>query len=445
MKRTTVLLLIPLLAWLQACARQPAQPGAASTPSLYGVVVTEDGNPVAAARVALYPDAAGAGASATVTGPAGEYAFYDLEPGTYTAVATAPDGRAGTARGIEVGGEPRVSVERSIVVTGAPGLPGPDQPPPDEPEPEDPPTDPSPPGEPAEPGDPGEPGDPAGPGPAPDRPFRIELVFVGPGLAPELEAPFREAAARWGEIIRSDPPAYRLDKPAGACGFNEPAYRGTVDDLLIHVVIEPIDGRGGILGAAGPCFLRAPGDGGLPVNGGMRFDSHDIEYLRSTGRLVSTILHEMGHVLGIGTLWDRRGLLDYQASGSATCLGTSSFSRPPTFTGATATGEYHRLGGLGHPPVEDRYGPGTRCGHWHQAAFGNELMTGFLGGGGSPLSGLTVASLADLGYAVDASRADPYELPLCSPACLQALGDLPLAEVLHFPIEPPPGAVTRAD
>src|SRR5690606_17350242 len=112
LKRTTVLLLIPLLAWLQACARQPAQPGAASTPSLYGVVVTEDGNPVAAARVALYPDAAGAGASATVAGPAGEYAFYDLEPGTYTAVATAPDGRAGTARGIEVGGEPRVSVER---------------------------------------------------------------------------------------------------------------------------------------------------------------------------------------------------------------------------------------------------------------------------------------------------------------------------------------------
>jgi hypothetical protein len=43
--------------------------------------------------------------------------------------------------------------------------------------------------------------------------------------------------------------------------------------------------------------------------------------------------------------------------------------------------------------------------------FGNELMTGFLSGTTQPLSRMTVASLADLGYKVDFSAADPFALP----------------------------------
>lgn len=41
----------------------------------------------------------------------------------------------------------------------------------------------------------------------------------------------------------------------------------------------------------------------------------------------------------------------------------------------------------------------------------NELMTGFVGEAGNPLSRLTVASLEDLGYEVDRDASEPHQLP----------------------------------
>ena len=45
-------------------------------------------------------------------------------------------------------------------------------------------------------------------------------------------------------------------------------------------------------------------------------------------------------------------------------------------------------------------------------------MTGFINFGTNPLSGVTVASLADLGYTVNLLGADPYSLP--APILLRA-------------------------
>ncbi len=67
--------------------------------------------------------------------------------------------------------------------------------------------------------------------------------------------------------------------------------------------------------------------------------------------------------------------------------------------------------GASFVPVANRGGPGTRDGHWRESIFGNELMTGFVGPGRDlPLSTVTIASLADLGYQVDLNAADPYRL-----------------------------------
>ena len=55
------------------------------------------------------------------------------------------------------------------------------------------------------------------------------------------------------------------------------------------------------------------------------------------------------------------------------------------------------MGGAGPVPLEPLGGPGTAGVHWSEALFGSELMTGWIGTGG-PLSPLTLASLADLGY-----------------------------------------------
>ena len=56
-------------------------------------------------------------------------------------------------------------------------------------------------------------------------------------------------------------------------------------------------------------------------------------------------------------------------------------------------------------------GPGTADAHWRELVFDNELMTGFVNFGTNPLSGITVASLADVGYAVNLAGADPYSIP----------------------------------
>ena len=53
------------------------------------------------------------------------------------------------------------------------------------------------------------------------------------------------------------------------------------DDLVIFVTLESIDGPGGVLGLAGPCFIRTAGN--LPLIGAMRFDTDDLAVLEATG------------------------------------------------------------------------------------------------------------------------------------------------------------------
>ena len=42
----------------------------------------------------------------------------------------------------------------------------------------------------------------------------------------------------------------------------------------------------------------------------MRLDTDDLDSLETQGLLGDVILHEMGHVIGFGTLWDTKGLLE---------------------------------------------------------------------------------------------------------------------------------------
>src|SRR5919109_1327378 len=140
----------------------------------------------------------------------------------------------------------------------------------------------------------------------------------------------------------------------------------------------------------------------LPAKGIMSFDTADLAQMATAGTLRDVITHEMGHVLGIGTLWEQKDLLKRG--------GTSN----PTFAGPSAMEEYRRLRGDGRRrrvPVENTGGPGTRDGHWRETVFRNELMSGFISEPGNPLSRVTAASLGDLGYQVDIDAAEPYELP----------------------------------
>ena len=224
---------------------------------------------------------------------------------------------------------------------------------------------------------------------ATDSPFAIDVRFVG-GLTERQRTAFSKAADRWVRVIVGDLPSVRVDGE-------------TVDDVLIVAEGSSIDGPGQILGQAGPTHLRPQNAGAaalLPARGEMTFDSADLAEMESDGTLDDVITHEMGHVLGIGTLWAQKRLL----AGSGTA--------DPTFTGAVAVAEYKALGGSGAVPVENTGGPGTREGHWRESVFGNELMSGFIREPGNPLSRITAGSLADLGYQVDLDAAEDYRLPM---------------------------------
>jgi hypothetical protein len=234
-------------------------------------------------------------------------------------------------------------------------------------------------------------------------PYSIELQFLTDTTSAQGDA-FEAARHRWEGLIVGDVPNVQLSAMAGQCGANSPALSRTVDDVLILVTLEPIDGAGNVLGAAGPCFVRTGSR--LPVLGTMKFDTADLDVLESSGLLQPVILHEMGHVLGYGTIWTDKNLLaDPSLTG-----GTD-----PHFTGAQAISAFNAVGGSNYTasakvPVEDTGGEGTADAQWRESVFGNELMTGFVDASTNPLSRVTVASMADLGYTVNLAGADPYTL-----------------------------------
>jgi len=205
-------------------------------------------------------------------------------------------------------------------------------------------------------------------------PFSIQVRFVG-GLTTTQKNAFKTAADRWTKVIVGDLPNVLLGGEV-------------IDDILIEAQGVAIDGPGGILGQAGPTRLRPASAGAaafLPAKGKMQFDTADLAAMQSAGTLVDVITHEMGHVLGVGTIWTNKGLL--------TGAGTAN----PTFKGTSAKKEFGILKGTGPAPVpvENTGGPGTINSHWRESVFRNELMTGFVGSAGNPISKMTVASLKD--------------------------------------------------
>lgn len=221
------------------------------------------------------------------------------------------------------------------------------------------------------------------PTPAPSG-FSITLRLTG--MTATQQAVFQQAADRWSQIIVGDLPDAVYNSVA-------------VDDVLIDASAVAMDGPYGTLGSAGPDNVRSGSY--LPVHGTMRFDTADLAMLESSGGLFHTIFHEMGHVLGIGTLWSYKGLL----AGSGTA--------DPRFTGPKATAEYNALFGRaeGSVPVENTGGSGTREGHWRESVFDTEVMTGWLDAGSNPASRVTLASLADMGYVVNMTAADFFAPP----------------------------------
>ena len=221
--------------------------------------------------------------------------------------------------------------------------------------------------------------------------FDIELVFLDPFT--EFQKRVVEyAARRWMSILPEDLPDIEFARSvSGPCfdrSFN--ISRGErIDDLRIYVTFLPNDFPDFIAGAAGPRLVRPSGQTSV---GCMAL--RPVPHL--SDRFRELALHEMGHVLGVGTLWDDFGFLQAR-------YGDTHFNGP------LATAAFNDAGGRNYlgpkVPVQREVGA-----HWRGSVFHTEFMVPSLTGRGW-LSAITVQSLADLGYSVDVTQADPYTLP----------------------------------
>ena len=231
--------------------------------------------------------------------------------------------------------------------------------------------------------------------------FEIEVRYLGVQPTPRQRVLIDSAIVRWRSVIAGNSGTSRIVAAQGACGRDWlPAIDTTISNLLIFAQIAPIDGADGVLGNASACAFHATF--GLTALGTMIFDSEDLDRLDIAGQATDLITHEIGHVIGFGTLWAARGLLD------------TTVASDPVFTGQNALTQFLLVGGGGYAgravPIANDEGVITGLIHWREAVFGNELMSGFLNPGGNPLSRVTVGSLADIGYLVNYAGAESYSL-----------------------------------
>ncbi len=264
------------------------------------------------------------------------------------------------------------------------------------------------------------------PPPPPPGAFTIELAFITP-ISDGTRLAFEAAKNRWQSIIQGDVPDIDFTSnplAASACTTGQPEVNDVVDDLRIFVKVFEIDGPGSILGQAGPCVLRDfPNP--IPTLGVMSFDEADLDRLADEGRLTAVILHEMGHVLGIGSLWSTLELVINPS--------LPNFRGADTyFRGRLAIAAFDAAGGTAYTgkkvPVENQLGRGSGDVHWREAVLKTELMTPILNSGTSaPLSAISAESLADMGYVVDSNQADSFTLTLPSAA---AAAETPVGSIL---------------
>ena len=220
--------------------------------------------------------------------------------------------------------------------------------------------------------------------------FDIELVFLDD--VSELQKNVTQyAVKRWMSVIVEDLPDYTFAQGfSGTCGGQSYAIPSgeQIDDLRIYFSTN-VDAIFAI-GLGKPDLLRATTH--LPVVGCMQIDVSNIN------ALLSITLHEIGHVLGFGTVWEKFGFrqdLSFSDRGADT-----------HFNGPRAIAAFDDAGGRDYRgkkvPVQQRDGA-----HWRLGVLTGEVMTA-VGDGEAALSAITVQSLADLGYGVDVTRADPY-------------------------------------
>jgi Leishmanolysin len=236
---------------------------------------------------------------------------------------------------------------------------------------------------------------PSGPPPH----LTIDVRYLSP-LTAEQQTVVRAAVDKWTRALSKDFGDFRFNYPANACFPGEPQLNENHHNPLIFISVGAIDGAFGSLALSRICAVS--GRDTLPIISQIELDRDDIYSMEVQGILQGVITHEIGHALGFtpGTYTPRN-----LAGGGTT---------DPYFSGATARAEFAKHGAWytgTTVPLENRNGNGPNDPHWRYEVFRDELMVGEIAVGlRTPLSTITLGYFQDLGYEVDFSVADSYEV-----------------------------------
>lgn len=234
-------------------------------------------------------------------------------------------------------------------------------------------------------------------------PFVIETRYLGQPLSHAQKKIVQEAAQRVSQLITSPFVPVRLDLPANSCESGIPRLKEKVQHFFIFLKVKDLGDD--LYGNSVPCDLH---DGSyLPIYSVVELNSRGLKDLADVD-LLDTLIHEMLHALGVGTLWEADTRVSLSGDSDEETFIRKS-GKNFFYTGPRALAAYRALGGKQKAILLD-----PDAGHWAGGTVCSEILSGNAGdftGRVNPVSPLTLGALEDLGYRVKVSAVNRYTLP----------------------------------
>eukprot|EP00612_Vaucheria_litorea_P002293 CAMPEP_0171457100 /NCGR_PEP_ID=MMETSP0945-20130129/3314_1 /TAXON_ID=109269 /ORGANISM="Vaucheria litorea, Strain CCMP2940" /LENGTH=285 /DNA_ID=CAMNT_0011982641 /DNA_START=60 /DNA_END=917 /DNA_ORIENTATION=- len=226
----------------------------------------------------------------------------------------------------------------------------------------------------------------------------LKITLLNLSSYDAIDSYFVAAANRWEEIITSDLSDYYVFSGYWLGeDYSYFDYDGFVDDILIAYDFQtmPLE----VLAGTAVALKRDDPDDyyyyGFPLTSYIVVNISNIQNMIDNGTLYDTILHEMGHALGFGSLWPTK-------NGCA-----SPFSKYYGGLDSCLASLLYYLYTADDLEIETDLGEGSAYSHWDEDQLGNELMTP-TSDANSPITLVTLYAFRDLGYSVDYSKADSF-------------------------------------
>lgn len=221
----------------------------------------------------------------------------------------------------------------------------------------------------------------------------IEIRFIG-DVPDDVRAAAKAAADRWMQVVVGPVLPVQIAQSVRPCGVG-PLLNERVSGVVVFVRMSDPDSLVGLGGTGGACGMRS---GSLiSYEGLVTVSTSGLANSRAAGYLPTIFLHELGHVLGIGTNW------------SASPYLRDANGENPVFAGPNAMQAAFDVGATASPstPIAISHrGESGEFTHWRAHTVGNDIM---LSGGGNALTAVSAATLRDLGYQVQLSAVDAYQ------------------------------------